>query len=90
MFGAAALASCVQMPVLGRADLPVSPGAGPVSYRVLSDIPQAPEISPAAVRQEAVEALTAERAANAQAVSRLREEPFTPPAPLPPPDPEFR
>ena len=81
-----AMLACVQMPVLGRSDLLVSAVSGPVSYRALSAIPERPEPAPAAMREQAIDALTEEREAATQAASRLRAEPFSPPAPFPGPE----
>jgi hypothetical protein len=81
-----AMASCAQNSVFSEPILPATVGsAGPISYKALSEIPARPEVPQAEMREETVEALTADRAATAQAASRLRDEPFKPPDPLPPP-----
>ena len=85
VMAAFAMASCAQNSLFSEPNLPETASSmGPVSYKALSEIPARPEAPEAGMREETVEALTADRAATAQAASRLRDEPFKPPDPPPP------
>jgi len=82
---ALAMAACADTKKLfGRPDLADMAGNQPLSYRALSTIPKKPDLPPQEMRDEAVQALTADRAATAQAADRLRNESVTPPEPPPP------
>jgi hypothetical protein len=79
-----AVAACADTKTLFGPDLADPARNRPVSYRALSDIPKKPELPPEEMREGAVQALTADRAATAQAADRLRNESFKPPEPPPP------
>ena len=87
---AVALAGCAGLPDVGGRPLPPEPPqAGPVVYRDLADIPEAPSITPADANEAAIQMLAAERATTAVAAEDLRRQPFAPPEPAPPLPPEF-
>ena len=82
---AVALAACAGLPAIGGEQLPkdTSP-AGPVVYRDLADIPEAPPISPPAANQAAIESLMTDRAKTAETAEDLRGQPFNMPDPSTP------
>lgn len=87
--GALAMASCMQKLPLLEPDIPdTDTNTGPVTYRSLSSIPEKPLTTPAEMHDQDVNALTAERAATADAAGRLRDAPFITPDPPPPPGPD--
>jgi hypothetical protein len=84
--GALSMASCMQELPLLEPNIPdAAKDTDPVPYRSLSSIPEKPLTTPAEMHDQDVNALTAERAATADAANRLREAPFTTPDPPAPP-----
>jgi hypothetical protein len=84
LVAALATMSCAPKSVLTGPDLPIAATTGPVVYRDLADIPARPEVVSPENREEAIKALSEDRAATAQAASRLRTAPFDQPDPAPP------
>ena len=82
---AAALAACSGLPAIEGKQLPkdTSP-AGPIVYRDLADVPEAPPISPPAANQAAIESLMTDRAKTAETAEDLRRQPFNMPDPSTP------
>ena len=59
-----------------------------VEFRDLADIPERPDVTARGVNEQAEQALAEDRARTAQAIERLRSEPFAAPEPAPArPDP---
>jgi len=83
---AVALAACSGLPTIGGEQLPkdTSP-AGPIVYRDLADIPEAPPVSPPDANQEAIQSLMMDRAKTAETADDLRRQPFNMPDPSTPP-----
>ena len=83
---AVALAACSGLPTIGGEQLPkdTSP-AGPIVYRDLADIPEAPRVSPPDANQEAIQSLMMDRAKTAETADDLRRQPFNMPDPSTPP-----
>jgi len=82
---AVALAACAGLPAIEGKQLPKdTTPAGPIVYRDLADIPDAPPISPPAANQAAIESLMTDRAKTAETAEDLRRQPFNMPAPSAP------
>jgi hypothetical protein len=79
---AVALVACAGLPAIEGKQLPTDAApAGPIVYRDLADIPEAPPISPPAANQEAIESLMTDRAKTAETAEDLRRQPFNMPDP---------
>ena len=82
---AVALAACSGLPTIEGAQLPKDTGpAAPIVYRDLADIPDAPPISPAEAKEEAIQSLMMDRAKTAETAEDLRRQPFNMPDPSTP------
>ena len=82
---AVALAACAGLPAIEGEQLPkdTSP-AGPIVYRDLADIPEAPSVSTPAANQTAIQSLMTDRAKTAETAEDLRRQPFNMPDPSTP------
>jgi hypothetical protein len=81
------LAGCTHLPEVNGMPLPKLSGQAPAHYPSLTDIPDAPAITPVNQSDAAIRALSGERGSNEHAARALEEEPFMMPVPAPPPMP---
>jgi len=77
-------AGCIHVPEIGGMALPSPEAQGPISYRSLGDIPDAPPATSAAMSDSAIRLLSEQRGLTESAAGQLRTEPFSDPAPTPP------
>lgn len=77
-------AACGQIIMSGPKDISLAPIPEMVTYRDLATIPARPEPSPMGEKERSINRLTEERDAAASAALRLRDQPFSPPAPASP------
>jgi type IV pilus biogenesis protein CpaD/CtpE len=81
----AALAACAGLPAIEGEQLPKdTSSAGPIVYRDLADIPEAPPVSRPQANQAAIESLMMDRAKTAETAQDLRRQPFNMPDPSTP------
>ena len=81
------LAGCTHLPEIGGMALPKLSDQPPVAYPDLTDIPEAPPVTPANMADAAIGILSQERGSAERAADQLQKEPFTNPTPAPPPAP---
>jgi len=82
------LGACTHLPMVGGKPLPPLSQEGPVMYRDLADIPEAPPTSTPDSTSEATKALNTDRSETEKAAEDLEKQPFFMPAPATP-DPGF-
>ena len=79
------LAGCTHLPEIGGMPLPELSDQPSTVYPDLTDIPDAPPVTPANMADAASGALSQERGSTERAADQLQKEPFINPAPAPPP-----
>lgn len=78
------LAGCTHLPEIGGMALPQLNDQPPVAYPDLTDIPEAPPVTPANMANAAIGVLSQERRSAEHAADQLQKEPFTNPTPASP------
>ena len=81
------LAGCTHLPEVGGMALPELSAQPPTAYPDLTNIPDAPPVTPANMADAAIGVLSQDRGSTERAADQLQKEPFTTPAPAPPPEP---
>jgi hypothetical protein len=81
------LAGCTHLPDIGGMPLPELGNQPPTMYPDLTDIPDAPPVTPANTADAAIGVLSQERGRAEHAADEVQKEPFISPAPPPPPTP---
>jgi hypothetical protein len=81
------LAGCTHLPEIGGMPLPKLSDRPPAAYPDLTDIPDAPPITPASMADAAIGVLSQDRGSTERSADQLQKEPFINPAPAPPPMP---
>jgi hypothetical protein len=79
------LAGCTHLPEIDGMALPKLDDKMPVTYPDLTDIPDAPPITPANMADAAIGVLSQQRGSTERAADQLQKEPFINPTPAPPP-----
>lgn len=77
-------AACTKLPDIGGVPLPKLETEGPVAFRMLSSIPDAPPPTPFNASEAAIRQLSEERGTTEAAADQVRGESFTQPESAPP------
>ena len=81
------LAGCTHLPEIGGMALPELGDQPPTAYPDLTNIPDAPPVTPPNMADAATGVLSQDRGSTERAADQLQKEPFINPAPAPPPVP---
>ena len=78
------LAGCTNLPEIGGMVLPKLSDQPPAAYPDLTNIPEAPPVTPVNMTNAAIGVLSQERGSAERAAEQLQKEPFINPTPAPP------
>ncbi len=81
------LAGCTHLPEVNGMPLPKLSDQVPTKYPGLTNIPEAPAVTPTSQSDAAIRTLSGERGNTERAAEQLQKEPFIMPTPAPPPMP---